>query len=165
MPPKYGNFRIFLTLSRLEAEKGGKILVNMLERFSEANKRFIWIICGGGSEQSDIVRILSKHPNVILLPSSVENKWILPKVDYLVQTSLCESYCYSAREALSVGVPVIGTNIPELRKIIKDGKTGYLVNMDLSNLDIDKIFNERPNVGQYTEQVDKVWDKVLNGEL
>lgn len=164
-PEEYGEFRIFLTLSRLEAEKGGNILLDMLERFTKANKHFVWIICGGGSQQSRIMNILKTHPNVILLPSSVENKWLLPKVDYLVQTSLSESYCYSVREALSIGTPVISTRIPEMEKIVKDGVNGYLVDFDLHDLDVDRIFEMKPVFDKYTEKVDSVWDKVLEGEL
>ena len=164
-PEKYGEFRIFLTLSRLEAEKGGNILLDMLERFTKANKHFLWIICGGGSQQSKIMNILRTHPNVMLLPSSIENKWLLPKVDYLVQTSLSESYCYSVREALSVGTPVISTRVPEVAKIIKNGENGYLVDFDLHDLDIEKIFEKKPQVKLYTEKVDSVWEDVLLGLL
>lgn len=165
VPEKYGEFRIFLTLSRLEAEKGGNILLNMFNRFKTANKRFLWVICGGGSEQGKITTQLCDEPNVILLPPSLENKWLLPKVDYLVQTSLSESYCYSIHEALAVGTPVISTNIPEARKVIKDGENGYLVDFGLNNLDIEAIFNNRPQFEPKQEKVEPVWNKVLKGEL
>lgn len=162
----YGEFRIFLTLSRLEAEKGGNILVNMIERFRAANKRFLWIVCGGGSEQSRITKILARNPNVILLPSAVENEWLLPKVDYLVQTSYSESYCYSIHQALAVGTPVISTRIPEAQKVVRDGENGYLISFDLNDLDIEKIFEKRPKFKAVeSEKVDPIWDKVLDGEL
>lgn len=161
----YGEFRIFLTLSRLEAEKGGNILLRMLERFRTANKHFVWIICGGGSEQSKVIKALSANKNVILLPPAIENEWLLPKVDYLVQTSLTESYCYSIHQALAVGTPVISTRIPEAEKVIRNGENGYLVNFDLSDLDIDKVFEKRPEFKATSEKVEPVWGKVLDGEL
>lgn len=161
----YGDFRIFLTLSRLEAEKGGNILLRMLERFKMANKHFVWIICGGGSEQSKIIRALASNRNVILLPSAIENEWLLPKVDYLVQTSYTESYCYSIHQALAVGTPVISTRIPEAEKVIKENENGYLVKFDLSDLDIDKVFAKRPVFEATSEKVEPVWNKVLDGEL
>ena len=162
----YGEFRIFLTLSRLEAEKGGDILLQMLERFKAANKRFLWVICGGGSEQSKIIRNLASNPNVILLPSSIENQWLLPKVDYLVQTSLSEAYCYSIHQALAIGTPVISTRIPEAQKVIQDGVNGYLVSFDLRDLDIEKVFENRPKFKAIeSEKVEPIWEKVLNGEV
>lgn len=162
----YGEFRIFLTLSRLEAEKGGDILLQMLERFKAANKRFLWVICGGGSEQSKIIRKLASNPNVILLPSSIENQWLLPKVDYLVQTSLSEAYCYSIHQALAIGTPVISTRIPEAQKVIQDGVNGYLVSFDLRDLDIEKVFENRPKFKAIeSEKVEPIWEKVLNGEV
>lgn len=162
----YGEFRIFLTLSRLEPEKGGDILLRMLERFKTANKRFLWVICGSGSGQSRITQVLYNNPNVILLPPSVENEWLLPKVDYLVQTSYSEAYCYSIHQAIAAGTPVISTRIPEAEKIIEDGKNGYLVSFDLNDLDVDKIFEKRPTfVAKKSEKVEPIWNKVLNGEL
>lgn len=162
----YGEFRIFLTLSRLEAEKGGDILLQMLERFKAANKRFLWVICGGGSEQSKIICKLASNPNVILLPSSIENQWLLPKVDYLVQTSLSEAYCYSIHQALAIGTPVISTRIPEAQKVIQDGVNGYLVSFDLRDLDIEKVFENRPKFKAIeSEKVEPIWEKVLNGEV
>lgn len=164
-PEKYGEFRIFLTLSRLEQEKGGDILLSMIERFRMANKRFVWIICGGGSEQGKIYSQIKQYDNIVFLPPAQENKWLLKKADYLVQTSLAESYCYSIHEALAVGTPVISTDIPEARKVIENGKNGYLVNFSLNNLDIEAIFNNRPEFEPRLEKVDPVWEKVLKGEL
>lgn len=162
----YGEFRIFLTLSRLEAEKGGDILLRMLERFKAANKRFLWVICGSGSGQSRITQVLYNNPNVILLPPSVENEWLLPKVDYLVQTSLSEAYCYSIHQALAIGTPVISTRIPEAQKVIQDGVNGYLVSFDLRDLDIEKVFENRPKFKAIeSEKVEPIWEKVLNGEV
>ena len=48
---------------------------------------------------------------------------------------------------------------------MKDGVNGYLLNDDLSNLDIDKIFNEVPKVSGYKEKLSPEWQKVLRGEL
>ena len=164
-PLEPSEFRIFLSLTRLEQEKGGNILAEMIERFTRANKRFLWIVCGAGSEQGKIYNRICDNPSVIILPPSSENKGLLSKVDYLVQTSLAESYCYSIHEALSVGTPVISTDIPEARKVIKNGENGYLVDFGLTNLHIDKIFKDRPKFEAKQEVVVPVWEDVLKGKL
>ena len=82
-----------------------------------------------------------------------------------MQTSYCESYCYSIRQALNLGVPVISTNIPEARKVIEDGKNGYLISADLHDLDIDKIMENKPSFEARWEKVEPIWDKVLKGEI
>ena len=44
-------------------------------------------------------------------------------------------------------------------------KNGYLLEDDLSNLDIEKVFNEVPKVSGYKEKLSPEWQKVLRGEL
>ena len=84
-----------------------------------------------------------------------------------MSTSLTESYGYSIREALSVGTPVISTDIPEARKVIKDGVNGYLISADLSDFDgkINDIFEKKPVFKDYAEEVDGIWERVLRGDL
>ena len=79
--------------------------------------------------------------------------------------STSESYCYTIREALAQGCAVLGSKIPEIQKVVKDGVNGYLLNDDLSDLDIDKIFNEVPKVSGYKEKLSPEWRKVLEGSL
>lgn len=35
----------------------------------------------------------------------------------------------------------------------------------MTELDIDKIFNNKPKVDGYTENINSIWDKVLGGTL
>ena len=91
---------------------------------------------------------------------------LLKGADYLVQLSYNESYCYSVREALQHRVPCIVSDIPELKKVIKDGKNGYTIKDDFTNLDVDKIFNSKPVIKEaYKEEVPKIWEQVLEGKL
>lgn len=84
----------------------------------------------------------------------------------MVQLSDTESFCYSAFEALQRGVPVILTNFTEAYNIVEDGKNGYLVDMDLKNLDVDKIFNHKPEHVTFKDRCDyDAWEKVFKGEL
>ena len=82
----------------------------------------------------------------------------------LIQLSKNESYCYSVREALQAGVPCLVSDIPELRKLIKDGENGYVYHEDM---DIEKIFNKslKDKMKKYDEEVSPLWEKVLKGEL
>ena len=77
------------------------------------------------------------------VPSSIYNDVLYRCADYLVQLSSIESYCYTIREALAHGVAVIGSKIPEIQKVIKDGENGYLFDEVMTQDDIEKIFNKR----------------------
>lgn len=167
---EHGIFRIFCVLTRFEQEKGIDILIEMIKRFESAKngkykERMLWIICGDGSERGKILQLKQNRPYIVWLPPCMANQDILSHADYLVQTSYCESYCYSIHQALNMGVPVISTNIPEAKKVIKDDENGYLVSQDLQNLDVDKIMECKPSFEARQEKVEPVWNKVLKGEL
>lgn len=163
--PEKSEFKVFLTLSRLTAEKGADLMIKMIDEFHKANKPFLWLIASTHLSISKIDKALAKDKSVIFIEPSVDNVGLLSKVDYLVQLSKNESYCYSVHEALQAGTPVIGTRIPEITKVVKQGVNGYLVGQFLEGLDIEAIFNKKPEFAPISEKIDPVWEKVLEGEL
>ena len=165
LPEKPPKTLFFLTLSRLSKEKGAKRTLEMIKKLEEAGKSFVWFIAATPSHEG-IETELHKRPNVIFIKPSIQNTSLIPKVDFLVQLSDNESYCYSVREALSNKTPVIGTRIPELEKIIQPGVNGFLVKKDLSDLDVEAIYNaDFSKMPAYTEPIDKNWEKVLDGTI
>ena len=159
----YSDYRVFLTLSRFTAEKGGDLVVKMAEKFNEAGKNYLWFVCG--TPDCKLRNAFEKNRNIIFLEPSVKNQGLISKVDYLVQLSHNESYCYSVHRALEQGTPVIATDIAEMRKVVKNGENGYLVDFGLNNLDIEKIFNCVPKFEGKSEKVEPIWNKDLRGEL
>ena len=85
------------------------------------------------------------------------------RADYGVQLSDTEGYSYFINECLEYGTPVICTDFPSAHECLEDGKSGYILDMDLKNLDIDKIVNHIPINFKYTEK-GKVedWIKILD---
>ena len=157
----------FITLSRATKEKGIFRIIEMAQRFKAAGKKFKWFLCCTLEQESAQVRnTIAAIPEFIILPPDVANKSFIRHCDYLVQLSDTESFCYSAFEALQRGVPVILTDFPEAFNIVKEGENGFIVKRDLSNLDIDKIFNHKPSNITYEDRCDyDKWEKVFNGEL
>lgn len=159
--------KVFITLSRATAEKGIERILHMAQEFKKQNKHFIWYLCCS-LEQAPrhIVNQIKDIPEFIIMKPGVHNKSLINHCDYLVQLSDTESFCYSAFEALQRGVPVILTDFPEAHNIIDDGENGYILNMDLSNLDVDKIFNHVPGPTYYVDRCDyEAWEQVFNGEF
>ena len=68
----------------------------------------------------------------------------MARADYVVQLSDNEGFCYSIHEALQIGKPVIVTDWQGVRDVVKDGQNGYILSMDLIDLDIDKLYNSIP---------------------
>jgi N-acetyl-alpha-D-glucosaminyl L-malate synthase BshA len=51
---------------------------------------------------------------------------LLAQTDLLLMTSLSESFCLAALEAMACGVPVLATDVGGLSEVVAQGKTGYL---------------------------------------
>ena len=157
--------RVFLYMGRATAEKGLDKTLELMKKFDAAGKEWVLLICSLVDPYGPLWQNIDNNPRIIYLPANIYNGVFYKCADYLVQLSTSESWCYSIREALHNGCAVIGSKIPEIAKVVKDGENGYLLDDDLSNLDIDKIFNNKPKVDGYKEEVPEIWEKVLNGQL
>lgn len=162
--PEDNGFRVFLSLSRFSAEKGADMIVAMVKKFEEAHRHFLWIICGTMSDSKLNYKLgLDKH--VVFLEPTLYNEGLIKNCDYLVQLSKNESYCYSVHQALACGKPCICTDIPEFRKVIKNGENGWLVDQSLQSLDVEGIFGKLLNPEPRQEKIAPIWNDVLEGKL
>ena len=85
--------------------------------------------------------------------------------DYTIQLSDSEGFCYAVHESLSVGTPVIVTDIP-IFKMIVNGYNGYRLPLDMSKIPIDEIINNIPKGFMYhTEQaaLKNKWQNLIEG--
>ena len=162
-----GDMKVFITLSRATPEKGIKRILEMAKRFKAAGKHFIWFLCCSLEQTTPAIRNeIQSIPEFIILKPGYGNQALISHCDYLVQLSDTESFCYSAFEALQRNVPVILTEFPEAYNIVDDGENGYILKFDLSNLDVNKIFNEVPKNLYYIDRCKKEdWEKVFKGEF
>lgn len=158
--------KVFVVLSRATKEKGIDRILDLAGRFDAAGKDFVFFLCSTIDQlpQSEQKRI-GASSRILVVPPSPYSQELLRSADYLVQLSRIESYCYSVHEALQLRVPVIVSDIPAFRGLIKDGHNGYLLQDDFSNLDVDRIFNKVPRPKPYSEEIDPTWIRILNGEL
>jgi N-acetyl-alpha-D-glucosaminyl L-malate synthase BshA len=90
------------------------------------------ILVGDGPESSKALSLVQKlkvAERTIFLgeQSAVEN--IISMADLFLLPSDSESFGLAALEAMSCGVPVIGTNTGGLPEVVINGETGYLTNL------------------------------------
>lgn len=157
--------RVFLYMGRATAEKGLDKTLELMKRFDAAGKEWVLLVCSLVDPYGPLWPSIDKSPRIIYLPANIYNGVFYKCADYLCMLSTSESWCYAIREALHNKCAVIGSKIPEIQKVVKDGVNGYLLDDDFGNLDIDKIFNEKPKVDGYKEEVPEIWQKVLEGQL
>lgn len=142
-----------ISATRLTAEKGKKRMIQLMHKLDNANIPYIWYIFTDDGQA--IV-----NPHIIYMKPRLDIINFIAKADYLVQLSDNEGYCYSVAESLCVGTPVIVTDIPVLKEIgVKDGKNGFILDFDLSNVDVKKIYKGLPAF-EY-EPIKDSWDKIF----
>jgi glycosyltransferase involved in cell wall biosynthesis len=123
-----------VSATRLTHEKGFDRMVNLAARLDDAGIPFHWLVFTDKPREFP-------NKNVTVLPARLDVLDFIADADYLVQLSDTEGYSYSIVEALSVGTPVIVTEIPvAAEQGVVNGKTGFILPFDMSNVPVDAIY-------------------------
>ena len=138
-------------------------MVKLAKILKENNIRFRWTIF------TDL-NLYNKKPidleEVVYMKPSYDFTDYIKEADYGVQLSDTEGYSYFINECLQQDTPVICTNFPSAHESVEDGVSGYILDMDLSNLNLDKIVNNIPNNFVYKEKcTEKDWINFLNKKV
>jgi glycosyltransferase involved in cell wall biosynthesis len=120
---------LVLFAGRLTEQKGLDILKEAiyLLRNEEVFPEIEFLIAGTGELQPLANRLSDEFDNVRYLGHVDAMKNLYNQVDALAVPSRWEGLPYSCLEAQSCGLPVIGSNIPGIRDIIIDERTGILI--------------------------------------
>lgn len=135
-------------------------MLKLAQELKKAEVKFRWTIFTDldlyGQKPFDLEEIVYMKPS--------HDFWdYIKEADYGVQLSDTEGYSYFINECLQYETPVICTDFPSAYESVEDKVNGYILNMQLSNLDIEKIVNKIPNNFEYKEKcTEKDWIKFLN---
>ena len=123
-----------VSATRLTAEKGFNRMVKLADALDAANIPFHWLVFTDKPREFP-------NKNVTVLPARLDVLDFIADADYLVQLSDTEGYSYSIVEALSVGTPVIVTDIPvAAEQGVVNGKTGFILPFDMSDVPVEQIY-------------------------
>lgn len=123
--------------TRLTSEKGYKRIVALSKALEAAGVLYEWSIF------TNSVSANRFSPNVIFRSPTRDLMSYVASSDYLVQLSDTESYCFAVVESLSIGTPVIVTEIPVLKELGVTKKHGVIIPLD--ERDFSKYVNEIVN--------------------
>ena len=148
---------LFLSATRLTAEKGWNRMKILAEKLNRENVRYLWMIFTN-SEKEDLL------PNMIVQKPRLDITDYLPMFDAYIQLSDNEGFCLSAAEALLKGVPVIGTDLPVFHEIGMDDTNSVLLDLDMEGIPVDRIRHIRDLKFHYTEPEDRWLDYLDKAE-
>lgn len=143
-----------VSATRLTPEKGYERMKKLARKLQEAKIPFIWKVFTNTGERF--------AEEVMLMKPTYDIFSHITEADYGVQLSDTEGCPYFINECLQYGTPCIVTDFPSAKEFIQDGENGYLVDMNLSNINLNKILNEIPNKFKYEEKTNaKDWVKII----
>ena len=150
-----------ISATRIARDKGSiweKMRI-LAKKLNAANIPFIWLVFTNSKDVTPDVK------GVIFMPSELKITDYIAEADYLVQLSKTEAYAYSLVESLALGTPVLATNFAAATEMgLVDGKTGYIFNMEMDNVDVDKIYNHIPKVEYKIKKSEKEYKELLGPE-
>ena len=140
--PVLGNVGMF------EERKGQTVLLEAVSKLvKDCFPDLHLILVGEGPDEQilkDRVREMGLDNNITFFPFTREPMYVFERIDILVLSSLYkEGLPNVLLEAMSMNVPVVSSKMAGVPEIIKDGKTGYMV--------------EPGKSGQLADAISKLW--------
>jgi glycosyltransferase involved in cell wall biosynthesis len=121
-----------LTVGRLIKRKGIDLIIRSLKILQKEGFNVVLKIRGEGPEKRNLEMLAKKLElnNVIFLErvSRKELANLYKSCDIYVHSSYAETIPTTIREAMSVGRPIVTTNVGVIDEYLKDGENGFLIN-------------------------------------
>jgi glycosyltransferase involved in cell wall biosynthesis len=117
-------------LGELAPHKGIRTMIEMAPLILSERADAWFVVAGDGPERPRLERQvceLKVEDRFFFTGSALDPHELLPALDVLVIPSLTEGYGIGALEAMSHGVPVVGTHVGGLPEILETGKGGLMV--------------------------------------
>ena len=127
---------IFLSIGRIQEQKGQMETIKFLDNFKKVENNFTCYFVGGPSgksgneyleelKQTVVDFNLESHVEFLNNLSQTEIRDLLNKSKLLILTSKFETFGLVASEANAMGVPVLTTNSGSVLEIIESNENGY----------------------------------------
>ena len=146
-----------ITASRLTREKGKARMETLGRALDAAGIPYVWTVY---TNDKDAIN----NPTIIYRKPRLDIADYIANADYLVQLSDTEAYSYSVTEALSVGTPVIVTDLPVCEEMgVVNGVTGFILPFDMSEIPLEGIYKGVKKF-KYTPRKDNWAELLAEGE-
>jgi glycosyltransferase involved in cell wall biosynthesis len=117
-------------VAALRPEKNHELFIETSRRVLSYLRAARFLVVGEGPRRADLerrVRDLGLQASVQFLGSRSDMPRVLSAMDVFALTSHVEASPVSILEAMSIGRPVVATNVGSIHEAVIEGKTGFLV--------------------------------------
>ncbi len=126
---KNAETKIFIAVGRITEQKNYLLLLNVFSELEKQGKNVVLLILGSdsGSGLQEKYNHVKPDNTFFLGPKKNVADYLFCS-DFFCMSSVYEGLPISMIEAMSVGLPVISTNVGGVQDIVKSGENGILVN-------------------------------------
>ncbi len=120
-------------VARMEAVKNHKMLFEAVRLLKEGGEQFrVWLIGDGDlrPKYQDLCERMEIGHLVHFLGYRDDIPELLAQTDIAVLTSIKEGIPRAVLEAMAMGTPVVATRVNGTREVVRDGETGFIVELD-----------------------------------
>jgi glycosyltransferase involved in cell wall biosynthesis len=117
-------------LAALRPEKNHELFLEAASRVARRMPAARFLVIGDGPRRAALEQLAAElgiESRVLFLGSRRDVPRLLAAADVLALTSHNEANPLSILEAMSVGRPVVATNVGSVGDVVRDGRTGYLI--------------------------------------
>ncbi len=128
------------TACRFHSIKGLPRLIKLFSEIRKVHNNIKLLLIGDGGERKEIdnlIKFLNLEKEVFITGFTNDVSIYLNQLDYYVNSSFSEAMPVSVLEALSIGKPVIASNVGGLKEVVIDGYNGKLVDFENENQAFD----------------------------
>lgn len=118
------------SIGNLYKNKGYEYLISAIDKLLVTGYSLLVTIIGSGPEQNNLQLRINNYEleNKIILTGAIPNAaQLLPAFDIYVCSSIKEGLPYSILEAMQAGLPIVATSVGAIPEVIKNSRTGMLV--------------------------------------
>lgn len=119
-------------VARFDCGKNQDKLVKIWNLLKDLKYVKLWLI-GNGPEYPKVAKMISQmelSKSIICLGQSNNVPLILSNADFALFPSSFEGFGIALIEKCATGLPVIASDIPPFKELIKSGEEGFLINLD-----------------------------------
>jgi phosphatidylinositol alpha-mannosyltransferase len=122
--------RTILWVGRLDPQKGFPVMIRAFHRLA-SQLPDVWLVVAGDGRDGDAVELLppAERDRVVMLGTVPNDRLPALQAGADVEVSAAlgqESFGYVLVEAMAAGLPVVATDIPGYREVVRDGIEGLL---------------------------------------
>lgn len=174
------------SMGRFTKVKGYEYFISAAEILASSRNNIYFMLAGEGELEDELKRlVLTKglDGRFFFIPWQIDGRPFLYSLDIFVLSSLNEGMGKVVVEAMSAGLPVVGTDVGGVMEIVEDGKTGFVVPpadgysiaANIEKLCADNELRQKMgdngrersglfNITSMVDKIDKLYEDVLKGK-